>query len=185
MAPWRQRLDRGIVGVLERGLRWAFAHWLLLANASTALILTGAVSAPLLVFVGLGGASEAFHAGYLLLCPQRPTHSYYLLGQLLALEQRELAMFAAQPGGGLIYARIRGRWGGRLGVWSVLLLSLPMAWDGLTQAFALRDSDWQTRAWTGALFDVAFVFWFYPLLEYQFRARTQRVGPLPIAGVQA
>lgn len=156
---------------MEHALRWGFAHWLLLANAAAALILVGALAAPLLAVAGLDTAAGAIHTLYLLLCPQRPAHSYFLLGHQLALEHREIAMFGAQLGGGLLFGLLRGRWRGRLGVWSLLLFSLPMAWDGFSQMFGLRASDWQTRTWTGALFALAFVFWFYPLLELQLRTR--------------
>lgn len=171
VAPWRQRLDRAVVGSLERTFRWGFAHWLLLANAVVALTLLGAVAAPLLAAAGFEAASGAIHTAYLLLCPQRPAHSYFLAGHQLALEHREMAMFGAQLGGGLLFGLLRGRWHGRLGVWWLVLLSLPMAWDGFSQMFGLRESDWQTRTWTGALMAIAFVFWLYPLLEYRFRTR--------------
>ncbi|MBI2755961.1 MAG: DUF2085 domain-containing protein [Chloroflexi bacterium] len=173
IAPWRRRLDQVLVGGIEDALAWVFRHWLLLANLLVTLALLGAVGAPVLAAARLDAASAAIHTAYLLLCPQRPAHSYFLFGQQLALEQREMAMFGAQFGAGLLYGvlRARGRWRERLS-WSLLLLfSLPMAWDGLSQAVGLRDSDWQTRTWTGALFSAAFVFWLYPVLDRQLRLR--------------
>jgi hypothetical protein len=50
-----------------------------------------------------------------------------------------------------------------------------MDWDAATQAFGLRDSDWQTRTWTGALFLVAFALWFYPVLEQELWRPLRRV----------
>jgi len=82
IAPWRQRLDRTLRNRAERLHDWATAHWLLLANSLAAYILLGAVAAPLLSLAGLSASSQAIYAAYRWLCPQRPTHSYFLFGPL-------------------------------------------------------------------------------------------------------
>lgn len=176
VAPWRRRLDRAVVGVVEGGLRWSFRHWLALANLGLALTLLGAVAAPVLAAAGLEAVAAALHTLYLLLCPQRPSHSYFLLGHQLALEHREMAIFSAQLATGLGFGALRARTAWRLDWRLFLLASLPMAWDVLSQQLGMRDSDWLTRSWTGGLFGAAFVLWFYPLLEYGFRTRRGRPG---------
>jgi uncharacterized membrane protein len=143
----------------------AGSHWLLLANVVTALILVGAITAPLLASAGHMATAEAIHTLYLLLCPQRPAHSYFLFGHQIALEQRELAMFGGQLVAGLAYGVNRERWHWRPGWKLFVLVALPMAWDGTSQALGIRGSDWLTRTWTGALFNLAFVAWFYPYVE--------------------
>lgn len=176
IAPWRRRLDRAVVGTVEAGLRWSFRHWLALANLGVALTLLGALAAPLLAAAGLASVAGAIHTLYLLLCPQRPSHSWFLLGHQLALEHREMAIFTAQLVAGLAFGALRARTTWRLDWRLFLLASLPMAWDVLSQQLGVRDSDWTARSWTGALFGAAFVLWFYPLLEHGFRARRVQRG---------
>ncbi|MBI4491658.1 MAG: DUF2085 domain-containing protein [Chloroflexi bacterium] len=140
------------------------AHWLPLANLAMALTLAGAVAAPALRAVELDVAAEAIYTLYLLLCPQRPSHSYFLFGYQLALEQRPVAMVAVQLAAGLAYILVRGRLRPLDWRW-LALFSLPLAWDGFSQMFDLRDSDWLTRSWTGGLFNLALVWWAYPRLD--------------------
>src|SRR5262249_41871440 len=46
-----------------------------------------------------------------------------------------------------------------------LLLILPMAWDGLTQMFGLRESDALLRVLTGSLFGLANMWFALPLMH--------------------
>ena len=137
----------------------------MLVNVSLGLALAGALATPILAYAGYSSVALDLHQMYLFLCPQRPSHSYFLLGHQLALEEREIAMFTAQLVGGLVYGKLRARL--RIEVNSIVFvaLSLPLAWDVLSQTLAVRSSDWFTRSWTGAIFMVAFAFWFYPRLE--------------------
>jgi uncharacterized membrane protein len=152
----------------SRGRELTRGHWLLAINVALALTLGGAVAAALVEPIQ-PALANAIHAWYLLLCPQRPEHSYFLLGHQLALEQREISMFNAQLFAGLLYGPFRERWTCWPG-WPVLvILAVPMACDGLSQALGFRASDWQTRTWTGALFSLGFALWFYPHLERTLR----------------
>lgn len=170
IAPWRRTLDRALRRSAGRSQRWSAEHWLALANAGAALILLGAVAAPLLSLAGLESSSRAIHTVYRLLCPQRPSHSFYLLGAQLALEQRMLAMFAAALLGGLLFALVRERV--PLVDWRpVAATAVPFLWDVLSQTAGLRDSDWANRAWTGMLVTLAVVWWLYPRLD-----RVARLG---------
>lgn len=165
----RQALDRMLwsfaVGLVDRFAR----HWLLLFNLSATLVLVGSLLVAYLRSVGAFWLAEPLSTAYLLLCPQRPSHSYFPFGSQMALEHREVAMFAAQLLGGLVYGLFRERL--RPMHWRLMiLLSLPMAWDGFSQMFGLRNSDWVTRTWTGGLFNLALVFWAYPFIERELRA---------------
>lgn len=141
-------------------------RWLLLANVALGLALLGAALAPVLRAFGYHDAARAIHTLDLILCPQRPDHSYFLLGYQTALEHREIAMLAALLVGGIAYGLTRPR-GRRVGFSLVALSVVPMLWDVLTQMWELRDSDWQTRTWTAALFSLAYVFWLYPVVDRQ------------------
>jgi uncharacterized membrane protein len=133
-----------------------------LVNVGVGLVLAGALAAPILAEVGYSSAAASLHQLYLLLCPQRPSHSYYLLGQQLALEEREMAMFTAQLLSGIVYGYLRGRVRMELPSPFFAGSAVPLAWDVLSQMLALRSSDWFTRSWTGGIFMIAFVFWCYP-----------------------
>ena len=175
IAAWRRALDRRVVGGVGWAVRALRRHWLLLFNLAAGLTLLGALAAPVLDALELSAPAAAIRTAYLLLCPQRAAHSYFLFGHQLALEQRPLAMVAAQLLGGLAYAVARPRLA-PLGWLPFVALSLPMAWDVLSQTVGLRTSDWLARTWTGALFNLAFVAWFYPRMD---RASGRRAaGPV-------
>lgn len=143
---------------------WITRHWLLLANVVTGLMVAGAVLAPALDALGFDSAGAAIRAAYQLVCAQRPSHSSFPFGHQLALEDRMIAMAVAQLVGGLAYAVWRDQVTA-LGWLPFVFLSIPMAWDGFSQMFGLRDSDWLTRTWTGALFSVASVAVAYPRVD--------------------
>ena len=145
-------------------------RWLLLANLAVGLTLAGAVLAPALDALGLGAAADAIRTTYLLLCGQRPAHSYFPFGYQMALEQRLVAMFAAQLVGGLAYAAWRSRVA-PLGPVAFALLTLPIAWDGMSQLLGLRESEWLTRTWTGGFFSLALVAFAYPRVDRLLRPR--------------
>ena len=151
-------------------VRWIAAHWLFAANATFVAILAGAAVAPALRALGHDEAARAIHTLYLLLCPQRPEHSYVLFGYQTALEHREIAMLGALILGGMAFGLARPR-APRLGFPVVVLAAVPMLWDVATQTLELRDSDWLTRTWTAALFCLAYVFWLYPPLDGALRGR--------------
>jgi len=136
-------------------------------NIAVTLITLGAILAAALNAFGLGAAGDALRAAYSLVCPQRPTHSYFLLGHQVALEQRNLAMLVAVLIGGLVYAIRRDRLTA-LGWVPLTLLAVPITWDVLSQTVGLRDSDWFTRSWTGALFSLGFAAFAYPRIDRLF-----------------
>ncbi len=165
MAASRPTLGASVVPALDRLLISGFDNWLLFANAACALVLLGSIAPPFLLEADLRSAADAIHTLFLLLCPQRPEHSYFLFGHKLAMEQRILAMFGAQLIGGLAFGAVRGRVSSGLDWRLFTLASLPVAWDILSQSFGFRVSDWPTRTWTGVLFSLALVGWLYPLLN--------------------
>lgn len=171
----RHRVADAINRLVDR----VIAHWLLLVNLALLLILAGAVAVPALRAAGLEAPAWLLSFVYRLICLQRPAHSYFLFGHQLALEQRMIAMFAAQLLGGLAYGLTR-KWVRGLN-WRVLIVfSLPIAWDGFSQMFGLRESDWLTRTWTGGLFNLAFAFWLYPLIDRALARAKVKSTPGPV-----
>lgn len=88
------------------------------------------------------------------------------VGFKVALCQRDVAIYAAVAGAGLIYAVVRRYRRVRPLSWKVfLLLLIPMAIDGGTQLVGLRESNWWLRTLTGALFGASAVWLAYPYVE--------------------
>ncbi|MCS6827824.1 MAG: DUF2085 domain-containing protein [Caldilinea sp.] len=86
------------------------------------------------------------------------------LGWKVALCQRDVAIYSGVLLAGLSYARLR-RNVRPLPFKLFLLLALPIALDGGTQLFGLRESNWLLRTLTGALFGAAAVFLAYPYVQ--------------------
>lgn len=164
ISPRRQAFDRTLRQAFAGGTRMIARHWLLLLNATTGLTVAGAFGAAYLASVGQGAAAQAMYQALLLLCPQRPSHSFYLWGEKIALEQRVLAIYLAALFAGLLYGCLRGRvqsldW--RL----ALLLSVPMLVDVLSQTVGWRESDWLWRTTTGAVSGLAVSCWALPQID--------------------
>lgn len=95
------------------------------------------------------------------------------LGYKIAFCQRDLAIYLGLLLGGLFYAVLRRRGLRAMPFWLFLLVGvLPMALDGGTQfvsliipGFPARESVWQLRILTGALFGFSIVWLAYPYIQ--------------------
>lgn len=90
------------------------------------------------------------------------------LGYKTAICQRDLAIYGAVLAAGLLYALVRpkGNKGMRqLPLWLFLIFLIPIGVDGLTQLVGLRESNWELRTLTGALFGAAAVWFAYPYVD--------------------
>ena len=152
-------------------------HWLAVVSLASAAILFGAVWVAYLRSVGASNLAEALSTAYLFLCPQRPSHSYFPFGAQMALEEREVAMFATLALGGVLYGRLRGRLQPTSLVW-VAVLSAPMAWDVFFQMIGLWDSNWFWRTVTAVLSTWAVMWYVYPRWDIML-ARRWRARPRP------
>ncbi len=86
------------------------------------------------------------------------------LGYKTALCQRDLAIYGAVLAAGLLYALVR-RQVRQLPLWLFLIFLVPIGVDGLTQLVGLRESNWELRTLTGALFGAAAVWLAYPYVD--------------------
>jgi uncharacterized membrane protein len=185
------------------------AHWLLGLNAAVAVFVLGAGLAPVLAALGWSGAADSLYAAYHATCHQWAFRSFFLFGdqavygqdQLadlgvdpftfiggpgygwkLAFCERDLAIYVSLLAFGLVFARWR-----RLSTASFLmygLLALPMALDGFTQLFGWRESTWELRVLTGALFGAASGWLLFPRFDAAMRRyppETLCAAPLPPA----
>ncbi|MEZ4731661.1 MAG: DUF2085 domain-containing protein [Caldilineaceae bacterium] len=86
------------------------------------------------------------------------------LGFKVAICQRDIAIYGAVLAAGLLYGLWR-RQVRQLSLWVYLLFLIPIAVDGLTQLFGLRESTWELRTLTGAFFGAASVWFAYPYVD--------------------
>ncbi len=91
-------------------------------------------------------------------------------GWKVAVCERDVAIYGAMLIAGLIFGLLRPRLKrngkmAKLPLWVYLLTLLPIAVDGFTQLFGLRESTPELRFLTGALMGAATVFFAYPYVE--------------------
>lgn len=116
------------------------------------------------------------------------------MGYKMALCERDISIYLAILGGGLLYGLLRGRTRIRpMPFWLFLLIGiLPIALDGFSQLFSqffvnsniealtrllpLRESSPLVRSLTGALFGLSIVWLVYPRLDYQFAEMADDIG---------
>jgi len=85
-------------------------------------------------------------------------------GYKIAVCQRDVAIYGSVVLAGLLFGILRGR-ARTISFKYYLVLLVPIALDGLTQLFGLRESNWWLRTITGALFGGASVWLAYPYIE--------------------
>jgi uncharacterized membrane protein len=184
-------------------------HWLLGLNGAVAAFVLGAGLAPVLTALGWSSVADGLYAAYHATCHQWAFRSFFVFGdqavyaqdQLaglgvdpftfiggpgygwkLAFCERDLAIYLSLLAFGLVFARWR-----RLSAASFLvygLLALPMALDGFTQLFGWRESTWELRVLTGALFGAASGWLLFPRFDAAMRrypAKNVCAAPLPPA----
>jgi len=143
-----------------------------------------AVSVPFLSYFGLDSIAKPIFFALHAICAQIPSHSFYIFGHQFGFCERNLSIYTSMFIGSLIFVLSKKRLPG-IPWWLWLLLIMPMAWDGLTQMFGLRESDWVLRVITGSLFGFANIWFALPLMHKtlqeppapQIQARVRR--PLP------
>lgn len=162
-APWRSTVSR-ILGMILTGITRFGRHWLLVLNVLFGAVVGLAIFVPILYILGQGGIASRIFALYHYICEQIPSHSYFLSGYQLALCARNLAIYSSLFVGTLIYRLVRDRLpilGWRL--W--LLTMVPIALDGFTQMFGLRESNWELRTLTGVIFGLGICWFLLPQIE--------------------
>jgi uncharacterized membrane protein len=123
-----------------------------------------ALSVPFLSYFGLDSLAKPIFFALHSICAQIPSHSFYIFGHQLGFCARNLSIYTSMFIGSLIFVLSKKRLPG-IPWWLWLLLILPMAWDGLTQMFGLRESDATLRVLTGSLFGLANMWFALPLMH--------------------
>jgi uncharacterized membrane protein len=150
------RVDHAILHISRR--------WLAVTNGMNVLFAGLPLLAPWLLANDQPGLAGAIYFVYRLICHQRPDRSFFPFGEQMAFCERDAAIYSTLVLAGLAYIPLRRRL--RPLRWSYFfLLITPMAIDGFTQMFGLRESTWELRVITGTLFGIASVWLLYPHLQ--------------------
>lgn len=179
ISPWRRNLSNYVVNGISRTGRLLSKRFYWLLNGLNGLLFGLAFATPFLAWLGFGWFYQKFFQLCHIICVQNHNHSFYLFGLQMPLCQRCTALYGSMFLSGLAYqiSRARPNWPvfsfklPRLPFWGVVLLSLPIAIDGFTQLFGWRESNWELRLLTGALFGLGIVWHLYPQLSNQLRTR--------------
>jgi uncharacterized membrane protein len=180
-APALSPLERRLVIAADRFVYWLTYHWLLVFNGAVFLFVALAFASPVLIATGHGWLGHLIFRAYHRTCHQWPERSFFVLGEQVAFCERDVGMYGGIVAGGLLYwlsgRRLALR---RLRVYGIVFV-LPLAVDGVTQLFGLRESNWYLRLSTGTWFGVATALLVYPIIAkamVQTREELQsRFGP--------
>lgn len=158
--PRRSRLDNW----MNRFGAFAMEYWALLITILLGILVLLALSVPVLTYLGLDSISKPIFYSLHLICAQIPSHSFYILGHQLGMCARNMSIYGSMFLGGLIFVLSKKRLPG-IPWWFWVLLVLPMAYDGLTQMFGLRESTWELRVITGTLFGLGNMWFVLPFIQ--------------------
>jgi uncharacterized membrane protein len=166
-------LTRGIGGAGE----WLERHWLGVVNGVLGTYVGLAVATPIAYMFGLTGPASAVFRVYRVFCDQLPTHSLFIGGYQICLCARCLAIYTTMLLVGLtlnVVRRMRPRQPiAGISWWVWILAMLPMALDGGTQLFGLRESNLVLRLLTGFLFGLATALFTLPQMDAAVRFQTR------------
>jgi len=184
---------RDIVIFLDKLIFQLAKHWLFLANLTWGLYVGLPILAPILMLTGHPWLGNVIYTAYKVACHQIPWRSFFIggsqivytyqelialvgpalteryigdatIGYKVAICQRDVATYGTILLAGLVFGLVRRRLK-PLPIWAFVLSLVPMGIDGLTQLFGLRESKWQLRMITGALFGLTSIWLAYPYLE--------------------
>jgi len=127
-----------------------------------------AIVAPLARIAIGPAATDWIYRTYSLICPQRPSHTTFVAGEPMAMEQRMVAMYVGFGIAGLVYALLP-HLRRPCPSWLAMLGILPALIDVALSTAGIRPSTMDSRLWTGALASLAVVWWAYPRFEAMLR----------------
>jgi uncharacterized membrane protein len=150
------RIDRFIYRFARR--------WLFIFNTVAFVLASLPFVIPFIASQGYTGLASWLYTTFGLMCHQMPERSFTLFGEQMALCHRMTAIYVATFAAGVGYAVVRNRLP-KLSFRGLFWLSLPMAVDGFTQLFGLRESTWELRLLTGSLFAFGVMWFALPRLD--------------------
>jgi uncharacterized membrane protein len=156
----KQRIERNAT---QFG-NFLLAYWAHIFTIIVGLVVAIALAIPFLFYFGLNSIASPLFDTLHFVCAQIPSHSFYLLGYQVGLCARNLSIYSSMFAGGLIFLLSKKRFPG-IPWWLFVLMALPMAWDGFTQMFGLRESTWELSVITGTLFGLGAIWFTLPLIQ--------------------
>lgn len=162
--PRRQTLDRAMNSTGRFVGNFLIQHWATMIAYALGILVFAALSVPFLSYFGLDGISKQIFFALHMVCAQIPSHSFYIFGHQLGMCARNFSIYASMFVGSLIFVLSKKRIPG-IPWWLWILMILPMAIDGTTQMFGLRESTWELRVLTGTLFGLGNVWFALPLIQ--------------------
>lgn len=132
---------------LDRVARWIGKHWLKMALVFLSVFVALPWLAPVFASLGWWDVANPIYTAYALTCHQLPERAGTMFGYQVAFCYRNTAIYAGFIIFGALYGLGRGgnvrwlRWLQKpLPWWLFVPMLLPMAADGLTHMFGLRDT---------------------------------------------
>jgi uncharacterized membrane protein len=156
----KQSFDRFI----ERAGNFLMEQWVTMLTAILGTLVFIALSVPFLSYFGLDIIAKPLFYALHYVCAQIPSHSFYIFGHQLGMCERNFSIYASMFLGSLVFALSKKRLPG-IPWWVWILFILPMAIDGTTQMFGLRESTWILRVVTGTLFGLGNIWFALPFMQ--------------------
>jgi uncharacterized membrane protein len=163
-SPRRQTLDRYMNNAGRFVSNFLINHWATMITWMLGILVFAALSVPFLSYFGLDAISKQIFFALHMVCAQIPSHSFYIFGHQLGMCARNFSIYASMFIGSLIFVLSNKRIPG-IPWWVWILMILPLALDGTTQMFGLRESTWELRVLTGTLFGLGNVWFALPLIQ--------------------
>ena len=177
ISPRRRAFSAALTNSLGNAGAWLERHWLGVVNGVLGTYVGLAVATPIAYMFGLTGPASAVFRVYRVFCDQLPTHSLFIGGYQICLCARCLAIYTTMLLVGLtlnVVRRMRPRQPiAGISWWVWLVAMLPMALDGGTQLFGLRESNLALRLLTGFLFGLATALFTLPQMDTAVRFQTR------------
>jgi len=158
------RLRRFVHNFLLHLNNFLLDYWATMLTAILGLVVLVALSIPFLSYFGLDSIAKPLFFSLHYVCAQIPSHSFYIFGHQLGLCARNLSIYSSMFLGSLVFVLSKKRLPG-IPWWLWILMILPIALDGLTQMFGLRESTWELRLITGTLFGSGSVWFVLPYIQ--------------------
>jgi uncharacterized membrane protein len=161
---------RRIADGVDRAVLWFVERWVYGLLALMSVVTALPLLAPWLKANGYEWPARGIYLGYRLVCHQRPERSFHPFGAQMAFCERDTAICVTATLLLAFYSLTRRHWSTPTPslLWPILL-ALPMAIDGGTQLVGLRESTWELRVVTGAIFSIGAAWFVLPRLEVGFR----------------
>lgn len=149
---------------LDRVSNFMMEYWGHMVAIVLGILVFAALSVPFLTYLGLNSIAKPIFFSLHYVCAQVPSHSFYIFGHQLGMCERNFSIYASMFIGSLIFVLSKKKMMG-IPWWIWILMILPMAWDGTTQLFGWRESNWILRIITGTLFGFGNIWFALPLMQ--------------------